>query len=71
MTPQERLTALQALLELIDGEKNPSGATLDSWLKLKDALNPSPGQHHAKRKVTRGQIRGDVLALIEVVEKMI
>jgi len=65
MTPEERLAALRALLELIEEEINPSNKELLAWLRMKDALNPSPGKHHAKRNVSRGQIKGDVEALID------
>ena len=71
MTAQERLDALRALLDLINDEINPSNKELQSWLVMKDSLNPSPGKHHAKRNVSRGQIKGDVEALIEIVQHMI
>jgi hypothetical protein len=71
MNPQERLAALEALLELINDEINPGKKQLQAWPKMKDALNPSQGQHHANRYVTRGQLKGDVERLIESVSKMV
>lgn len=71
MTPQERLAALVALLELINEETHPSNKTIQRWLRIKDSLSLSPGRHHASRDVTRGQVRGDVERLIESVSKMV
>ncbi len=61
---QDAIDALQALLEEIDDEKNPSAKQLQNWLSIKDGLVRSRGQHHAKRNVSRGQIRSDVVSAI-------
>lgn len=62
---QMRVARAHQLIQEIDEDKNPSGPTLQSWLQQKDRLNPSPGKHHKKRNVTRGQIRSDLERLIE------
>ena len=65
LTNPIRVARALALIAEIDGDKNPSGPQLQSWLLQKDALNPSPGRHHKKRSVTRGQLRSDLERLVE------
>jgi hypothetical protein len=56
---EETIAQLENLLQAIEAEPQPSDKTLKGWLVIKDGLVKA-GKHHAKRDVTRGQIKGDV-----------
>ena len=55
---------VNALYDELDGDKNPSAKDLLRYLRRKDLLIGG-GQHHVRRRITRGQIMGDLRRWLE------